>query len=284
MTLRAQVEPIIAVGGLGDRRRLPAASSATSCSTPAGRRSSGSTCPMRVWLPRLSATHGRRLRGREELVERQPRDAQRSSWERRVPLLVFALRSHFRRRREYPAGRSRTSGSFASGLRPRSSGSCAGTRATWCSELNLVRTAIAVTSAREPRRRPGRGCARSPAASPRTGRAGTTAPGRRAHGTRGRSGGSRRRGGSRTPGAAAARAARPPRATVAGKSVSRLISSFSSAASGARRRAADRRSLGVAQDRRRCARARTARSRPGSSATSRPPGRGRSRSSGRGRG
>ena len=66
------------------------------------------------------------------------------------------------------------------------------------------------------RRRPGRASARSRAASPRTGRAGTSRRDRRARGTRGRSDGSRRPAGSRTRAAAAGRAARPPRAPSSG--------------------------------------------------------------------
>ncbi len=84
---------------------------------------------------------------------------------------------------------------------------------------NLVRTwfergsrVSALTCARGPRRRRDRGCGRSPAASPRTGRAGTPRRAHRARGTRGRSDGSRRRGESSRRAGAAGRAARPPRA------------------------------------------------------------------------
>jgi len=57
--------------------------------------------PVRVWLPRLIRRTARRVRGREELWNGNKESLASAIWGRES-LLVFALRSHFRRRREYP--------------------------------------------------------------------------------------------------------------------------------------------------------------------------------------
>ena len=57
--------------------------------------------PIRVWLPRLIRRTVRRVRGREELWNGNKESLATALWGRES-LLVFALRSHFRRRREYP--------------------------------------------------------------------------------------------------------------------------------------------------------------------------------------
>jgi adenylate kinase family enzyme len=57
--------------------------------------------PVRVWLPRLVRRTLRRIRGREELWNGNTESLATAFWGR-DPLVVFALRSHFRRRREYP--------------------------------------------------------------------------------------------------------------------------------------------------------------------------------------
>jgi adenylate kinase family enzyme len=57
--------------------------------------------PMRVWLPRLVRRTVRRVRGREELWNGNRETLANVLWGRES-LLVFAVRSHFRRRREYP--------------------------------------------------------------------------------------------------------------------------------------------------------------------------------------
>jgi adenylate kinase family enzyme len=58
--------------------------------------------PMRIWLPRLLRRTQRRIRHQEELW-----NGNRESWRGAVvgwnSLLVYAVRSHFRRRREWPA-------------------------------------------------------------------------------------------------------------------------------------------------------------------------------------
>ena len=57
--------------------------------------------PLRVWLPRLLRRSARRIRGREELWNGN-RETLRNVLGSRDALLLFALRTHFRRRREYP--------------------------------------------------------------------------------------------------------------------------------------------------------------------------------------
>jgi adenylate kinase family enzyme len=57
--------------------------------------------PVHVWLPRLIRRTARRLRGREELWNGNRETLANVLWGR-DSLLVFAVRSHFRRRREYP--------------------------------------------------------------------------------------------------------------------------------------------------------------------------------------
>jgi adenylate kinase family enzyme len=57
--------------------------------------------PIRVWLPRLIRRTLRRIRGREELWNGNKESVSSAVWGR-DSLLVFAVRSHFRRRREYP--------------------------------------------------------------------------------------------------------------------------------------------------------------------------------------
>ena len=57
--------------------------------------------PVRVWLPRLILRTARRIRGREELWNGNKESRAAAVWGR-DSLLVFALRSHFRRRRDYP--------------------------------------------------------------------------------------------------------------------------------------------------------------------------------------
>jgi adenylate kinase family enzyme len=57
--------------------------------------------PMRVWLPRLLRRTVRRVRGREELWNGNRETLANVLWGPES-LLVFAVRSHFRRRREYP--------------------------------------------------------------------------------------------------------------------------------------------------------------------------------------
>jgi adenylate kinase family enzyme len=57
--------------------------------------------PVRVWLPRLLRRTARRVRGREELWNGNRETLANVIWGR-DSLLVYAVRSHFRRRREYP--------------------------------------------------------------------------------------------------------------------------------------------------------------------------------------
>jgi shikimate kinase len=57
--------------------------------------------PMRVWMPRLIRRTARRIRGREELWNGN-RETFANVLGSRDSLLLFAVRSHFRRRREYP--------------------------------------------------------------------------------------------------------------------------------------------------------------------------------------
>jgi hypothetical protein len=56
---------------------------------------------MRIWLPRLLRRTARRVRGREELWNGNRETLANVIWGR-DSLLVYAARSHFRRRREYP--------------------------------------------------------------------------------------------------------------------------------------------------------------------------------------
>jgi adenylate kinase family enzyme len=57
--------------------------------------------PLRVWLPRLVRRTWRRMRSREELWNGNREELRLALWGRRS-LFVWALRSHFRRRREWP--------------------------------------------------------------------------------------------------------------------------------------------------------------------------------------
>ena len=57
--------------------------------------------PIRVWLPRLAARTGRRLRGTEPLWNGNRESLTTAVWGRES-LFAWALRSHFRRRREWP--------------------------------------------------------------------------------------------------------------------------------------------------------------------------------------
>jgi adenylate kinase family enzyme len=57
--------------------------------------------PMRIWLPRLIRRTARRIRGAEELWNGNKESLATAVWGR-DSLLAFAVRSHFRRRREYP--------------------------------------------------------------------------------------------------------------------------------------------------------------------------------------
>jgi adenylate kinase family enzyme len=57
--------------------------------------------PVHVWLPRLIRRTARRLRGREELWNGNRETLANVLWGR-DSLILFAVRSHFRRRREYP--------------------------------------------------------------------------------------------------------------------------------------------------------------------------------------
>ena len=57
--------------------------------------------PMRIWMPRLIRRTARRIRGREELWNGNKETLANVLWSR-DSLLLFAVRSHFRRRRIYP--------------------------------------------------------------------------------------------------------------------------------------------------------------------------------------
>jgi adenylate kinase family enzyme len=57
--------------------------------------------PIRVWLPRLVRRTSRRVRGREPLWNDNRETIVGAVWGR-DSLVVYALRSHFRRRRLYP--------------------------------------------------------------------------------------------------------------------------------------------------------------------------------------
>jgi adenylate kinase family enzyme len=97
--LRAQVEPIVASDGwvidgvyqhkLGDLV-LDAADVVVWLDLP-----------IRVWLPRLARRTWRRIRGREPLWNGNSESIASAIWGRES-LVVWAFRSHFRRRREWP--------------------------------------------------------------------------------------------------------------------------------------------------------------------------------------
>ena len=97
--LRAQVEPILASDGwvidgayqhkLGDRV-LEAAELVVWLDLP-----------VRVWLPRLARRTWRRIRGREELWNGNGESLASAVWGRES-LVVWAFRSHVRRRRDWP--------------------------------------------------------------------------------------------------------------------------------------------------------------------------------------
>jgi adenylate kinase family enzyme len=97
--LRAQVEPIVASGGwvidgayqhkLGDLV-LDAADVVVWLDLP-----------IRVWLPRLARRTWRRIRGREALWNDNSESIASAIWGRES-LVMWAFRSHFRRRREWP--------------------------------------------------------------------------------------------------------------------------------------------------------------------------------------
>lgn len=57
--------------------------------------------PIHVWLPRLLRRTVRRIRGREELWNGNTESIKSAFWGRES-LFVYALHSHFRRRRVYP--------------------------------------------------------------------------------------------------------------------------------------------------------------------------------------
>jgi adenylate kinase family enzyme len=57
--------------------------------------------PIRVWLPRLLRRTWRRIRGREQLWNDNRESLKTAIWGRES-LVVWALRSHFRRRRRWP--------------------------------------------------------------------------------------------------------------------------------------------------------------------------------------
>jgi adenylate kinase family enzyme len=61
--------------------------------------------PVRVWLPRLVRRTWRRIRDREELWNGNTESFATAFWGRES-LVVWALRSHFRRRREWPSALS----------------------------------------------------------------------------------------------------------------------------------------------------------------------------------
>lgn len=58
--------------------------------------------PVHVWLPRLAARTVRRLRGHEEIWNGNRESLRGAVWGRDA-LIPYALRSHLRRRRVYPA-------------------------------------------------------------------------------------------------------------------------------------------------------------------------------------
>jgi adenylate kinase family enzyme len=57
--------------------------------------------PIRVWLPRLVRRTSRRIRGREQLWNGNSESLASAVWGRES-LFVWAVRSHFRRRRDWP--------------------------------------------------------------------------------------------------------------------------------------------------------------------------------------
>jgi adenylate kinase family enzyme len=97
--LRAQLEPIVASGGwvidgaypnkLGDLVLVSADVVVWL------------DLPIRVWLPRLIRRTSRRIRGREDLWNDNKESLASAIWGRES-LFVWAVRSHFRRRREWP--------------------------------------------------------------------------------------------------------------------------------------------------------------------------------------
>jgi hypothetical protein len=62
--------------------------------------------PLHIWLPRLIRRTWRRLRGRERLWNGNRESLKTAFWGRES-LFVWAVRSHFRRRREWPDALSR---------------------------------------------------------------------------------------------------------------------------------------------------------------------------------
>ncbi len=58
--------------------------------------------PLRVWFPRLVRRTARRIRGHEELWNGNRETVRGALWGREA-LLPYALRAHFRHRRDYPA-------------------------------------------------------------------------------------------------------------------------------------------------------------------------------------
>lgn len=58
--------------------------------------------PLHIWMPRLLRRTGRRLRGREEIWNGNTETLRGAVWGREA-LIPYAIASHFRRRREYPA-------------------------------------------------------------------------------------------------------------------------------------------------------------------------------------
>ena len=61
--------------------------------------------PLHVWLPRLTRRTWRRLHGREQLWNGNQESLRNAFWGRES-LFVWAIRSHFRRRREWPGALS----------------------------------------------------------------------------------------------------------------------------------------------------------------------------------
>jgi adenylate kinase family enzyme len=62
--------------------------------------------PIRIWLPRLVRRTWRRIRSREQLWNGNTESLASAVWGRES-LLVWALRTHFRRRREWPGAFAR---------------------------------------------------------------------------------------------------------------------------------------------------------------------------------
>jgi adenylate kinase family enzyme len=61
--------------------------------------------PLHVWLPRLTRRTWRRVRGREQLWNGNRESLTTAFWGRES-LFVWAIRSHFRRRRDWPSALS----------------------------------------------------------------------------------------------------------------------------------------------------------------------------------